>query len=123
MEDCEPDWTMIPKMWNLHAFDWECPECGNRTYQGVKPIKCKCGGNAFDMVIVWKPRGNKVTYSWRFDKNMQFKYARPFWLSKCQKIYFPYCLLTVLIHLSTQIGNLLATTIESGIFNEILISN
>ena len=24
MEDCQYDWTMIPAMWNLHAFDWEC---------------------------------------------------------------------------------------------------
>ena len=22
MMDCEPDWTVIPRMYNLHAFDW-----------------------------------------------------------------------------------------------------
>jgi hypothetical protein len=75
IEDCKPDWTMIPMMWNLHAFDWKCKSCGNRTYQGNKPDRCgKCHGTDFEMVIVWKPRGNKVTVSWRFDKNMQFKY-------------------------------------------------
>lgn len=97
MEDCQPDWTMIPMMWNLHAFDWRCVECGNRTYQGVKPTVCKeivlrpsclyvpderivngtemiCGGTDFEMAMVWKPRGNKVTVSWRFDNNMQFQY-------------------------------------------------
>ncbi len=75
IEDCQPDWTMIPMMWNLHAFDWQCTSCGNRTYQGIKPERCaKCGGLGIEMAIVWKPRGNKVTVSWRFDKNMQFQY-------------------------------------------------
>ncbi len=77
IEDCEPDWIMIPKMWNLHAFDWECNCCGNRTYQGFKPEKCeKCDDENFTMVIVWQPRGNKVTYSWRFDSDMNFQYWR-----------------------------------------------
>lgn len=76
MEDCQPDWTMVPMMWNLHAFDWQCNNCGNRTYQGAMPASCKCGGTGFEMVMVWKPRGNKVTYSWRFDNNMQFQYWR-----------------------------------------------
>lgn len=91
MEDCQPDWIMIPSMWNLHAFDWECRRCGNRTYQGFMPKKCeKCGadkntvyadeqdrwvnGEPFVKMIVWKPRGNKITYSWRFDNNLQFQY-------------------------------------------------
>ncbi len=75
IEDCRSDWIMIPTMWNLHAFDWECLKCGNRTYQGVKPETCvKCSSKEFKMVILWQPRGNKVTYSWRFDKNLQFQY-------------------------------------------------
>ena len=77
MEDCQPDWILIPTMWNLHAFDWLCDECGNRTYQGFKPDKCeKCAGKKFSMDVIWKPRGNKVTYSWMFDKNLQFQYWR-----------------------------------------------
>jgi glycosyltransferase involved in cell wall biosynthesis len=24
MADCEPDWTVIPRMYNLHVFDWKC---------------------------------------------------------------------------------------------------
>jgi len=78
MEDCKPDWTMIPMMWNLHAFDWKCKACGNQTYQGVLPNKCeKCGkSEGFEMVVIWKPRGNKVTVSWRFDKDMHFQYWR-----------------------------------------------
>jgi glycosyltransferase involved in cell wall biosynthesis len=75
MEDCQPDWTMIPMMWNLHAFDWECMECHHRTYQGVKPEKCeKCGSEHLKITVVWEPRGNKVTVSWRFDKEMHFQY-------------------------------------------------
>jgi glycosyltransferase involved in cell wall biosynthesis len=78
MEDCKPDWTMIPMMWNLHAFDWKCKACGDRTYQGVLPEMCKACGKSegFEMVMVWKPRGNKVTVSWQFDNNMQFQYWR-----------------------------------------------
>lgn len=77
MEDCQADWTMIPEMWNLHAFDWQCCGCGERTYQGTKPDACaKCGCTEHTMVMVWQPRGNKVTISWRFDRNMQFQYWR-----------------------------------------------
>lgn len=77
MADCQPDWTMIPAMWNLHAFDWRCKGCGYRTYQGVIPEICeKCGAFEFEKIMVWEPRGNKITYSWRFDKNLQFQYWR-----------------------------------------------
>jgi len=75
MEDCQEDWTMIPAMYNLHAFDWECDSCNHRTYQGAKPEKCeKCQGTEHHMEIVWKPRENRLTVSWRFDSNMQFQY-------------------------------------------------
>jgi len=77
MEDYQHGWTMIPMMWNLHAFDWKCKACGNQTYQGVKPQSCaKCGATDFEMVIIWNPKGNKVTVSWRFDKDMHFQYWR-----------------------------------------------
>jgi len=43
MEEWEYDWTVVPRMYNLHAFDWQCEKCGNRTYQGGRPEKCeKC---------------------------------------------------------------------------------
>ena len=77
MKDCQSDWTMVPVMHNLHAFDWECQGCGNRTYQGSRPKECaKCHGNLFGTVMVWKPRENRQTVSWRFDKNLQFQYWR-----------------------------------------------
>jgi hypothetical protein len=75
MEDCRPDWTMVPSMYNLHAFDWECKGCGNRTYQGARPAQCgKCKGTEFQMAVVWKPRENRLTVSWRFDKDLHFQY-------------------------------------------------
>ena len=83
INDCKYNWTMIPMMWNLHAFDWECKTCKNRIYQGNKPEYCeKCDSTEFEMKIVWQPRGNKVTFSWRFDNNMNFQYWRK---HKCQK--------------------------------------
>ena len=43
MEDCEYDWTVIPRMYNLHGFDWVCDICGDRRYQSPTPTKCnKC---------------------------------------------------------------------------------
>lgn len=77
MADCQPDWTLIPSMHNLHAFDWVCQGCGNRTYQGSKPSACsKCHGTDLQMAMVWKPRENRLTVSWMFDKNLQFQYWR-----------------------------------------------
>ncbi|RQV98626.1 glycosyltransferase [bacterium] len=77
MQDCQYDWTMIPQQYNLHAFDWKCKSCGDITYQGAVPDKCiKCNGTEFEMVVVWKPRLNRLTVSWRFDKNLQFQYWR-----------------------------------------------
>ena len=79
--DMQPDWTMIPSMHRLHIFDWGCNECGERTYQGVKPVKCEeCGGTEFYMHMVWQPRLQfEPTVSWRFDSNMQFQYWRKHW--------------------------------------------
>lgn len=79
IEDCRPDWTMIPTLYNLHVFDWKCQKCDNRTYQGVKPLKCKeCGmvpdkDYDFEMVMVWERReGKGPYYSWRFNNRMEF---------------------------------------------------
>lgn len=79
MEDCQPDWTMVPMMHRFHAFDWKCLGCGDRTYQGVRPKACKvCQHAEFEMVVVWEPRkGKEPSVSWRFNKqDLQFKYWR-----------------------------------------------
>lgn len=68
--------TTIPRMYNLHAFDWQCKQCGNRTYQGPRPAKCmKCDNvTEFEMVIVWQPRLSRRTDFARFDSDMHFQY-------------------------------------------------
>ena len=84
IEDCQYDWTMIPMLYNLHAFDWKCNVCGDQTYQGVLPEKCKeCGkSEGFEMVVLFKPReGKGPYYSWRFDNNMEFKQ----WRKHCRR--------------------------------------
>jgi hypothetical protein len=69
---------MIPQMYNLHAFDWRCKTCGYRVYQGPKPEECsECKSKeGSDMVVVWQPRLERLTISWRFDRDMHFQYWR-----------------------------------------------
>ena len=76
MEEWEYDWTVVPRMYNLHVFNWRCEECGNETYQGAKPEKCeKCDNSEkFEMVVVWKPRRNRKSDFARFDNTMRFRY-------------------------------------------------
>lgn len=92
IEDCRYRWTMIPTLYNLHAYDWVCRDCGNRLYQGYiqycgqKPHDSRkwdkkgCGSNSLEMDVVWK-RGKGPYYSWRFDKDMQFKQ----WRKHCRR--------------------------------------
>ena len=78
MAQCEHDWTIIPEMRNLHAFDWKCNACGNQTYQGPLPTTCKkCNASdGFEMVMVWKPRNHTRSRHMRFDRDLHFKYWR-----------------------------------------------
>lgn len=75
MAECEPDWTVIPRMYNLHVFDWECLGCGRRTYQGPRPEICEdCQAGEFERVMVWEPRWNRKTDFARFDSDLRFAY-------------------------------------------------
>jgi len=76
MADCCYDWTVVPRMYNLHAFDWQCRHCGNRTYMGPYPTKCeKCNNvSEFDKVLVWLPRLSRKTDHARFDNDLHFQY-------------------------------------------------
>jgi len=77
MREMHDDWTMIPSMRNLHAFDWKCRKCGIRTYQGPTPTKCsRCGGESFKKRMVWLPRKGTTNSFYRFDKNLHFQYWR-----------------------------------------------
>jgi len=80
MADCEYDWTIIPTMYNLHAFDWKCMQCGKRTYQGPKPTECPDCDNTTDFrkKIVWKPKTNPRSEFYYFDTDLKFAYWRAF---------------------------------------------
>jgi len=70
-------WTVVPRMYNLHAFDWQCEKCGHRSYQGAMPVSCEkeCGNTTdFKMVTVWEPKPRPVTDSMMFDNKMLFQY-------------------------------------------------
>jgi len=78
MADCEYNWTVIPRMYNLHAFDWVCSSCGYRKYQSPTPENLKCEECKKERVmkreIIWKPRWNKRSDFMRFDSDLHFQY-------------------------------------------------
>ena len=72
------DVTTVPRMFNLHAFDWVC-ECGERTYQGPHPGVCsKCGGQQSEMDILWRAKPSPTTDAMRFDHELHFQYFGEF---------------------------------------------
>jgi len=82
MADMKPDWTMVPTMRNLHAFDWVCTK-GHRRYQGPSgpcqfPNNPKGEGPKCTEPtvkdVVWIPKTNPASVSYRFDKTMHFQY-------------------------------------------------
>jgi glycosyltransferase involved in cell wall biosynthesis len=77
MEKMQDNYTMVPVMRNLHAFDWVCG-CGTRIYQGPTPVKCPACGGAMVRDMIWKPRNRTRTDFMRFDTNLKFQYWRQF---------------------------------------------
>lgn len=74
--DCEYDWTVIPRMYNLHAFDWVC-ENGHRFYQDkFKPEggKCKDCDKPVKIEWIWKPRLHKKTDFMYMDRDLKVQY-------------------------------------------------
>ncbi len=72
MEDMKDDWTVVPKMYNLHVFNWICPN-GHRRYMSP-PGACEECGKETEKEIVWERRMSRLTYQWRFDKDLHFQY-------------------------------------------------
>lgn len=86
------DWTVVPTMCNLHAFDWKCMKCGKRTYQGPTPGTDKQleanGGRAcsdcdnkddFQRKIIFQPRVNTPhSTAFCFDPEPHFQYFNQF---------------------------------------------
>lgn len=72
LEDIQPDWTIVPKMYNLHAFDWLCPK-GHRRYQGPSGPCTECG-EPTERDILWKAKKSPESTSMRFDTDLHFQY-------------------------------------------------
>lgn len=72
LEDMQDDVTMVPKMYNLHVFDWVCT-CGHRRYQGPTAPCEKCGGE-MTREILWHAKPSPETTAMRFDKGLHFQY-------------------------------------------------
>lgn len=89
--NCDRDWTVVPRLYNLHAFNWHCGKCGNETYQGPTPVKCeKCDAvDGFTRSIVWKPRLARRSDFMRFDSELHFQYWRDY--EKRQESYGDIC--------------------------------
>ncbi len=80
MADMQPDWTCVPIMRNLHAFDWACKQCGDRRYQGPTPTSCpKCSNTTdFERDIKWIGKSNPQSTSYCFDSEPHFQYFTDF---------------------------------------------
>lgn len=89
------DWTVAPTLRNLHVFDWECPKCGSRWYQGPLPTQClrniKHPGDGteknpdcdntkgFVRTMVWTPNPHRPhSRSFCFDSEPHFQYFREY---------------------------------------------
>jgi len=75
--DCEYDWTVIPRMYNLHAFDWVCSS-GHRFYQDkANPNKvnnCSECSKRLKIEMVWKIRKHKRTDFMYINSDLKVKY-------------------------------------------------
>jgi len=74
MNDMQDNWTMIPTMRNLHAFDWVCKN-GHRRYQGPSGNCEKCG-KPTTMDVVWIAKTNPQSTAYYFDKDLHFQYHK-----------------------------------------------
>lgn len=71
IDKMQDNWTIVPVMRNLHAFDWVC-ECGKRRYQG--PSKsCDCG-KEMTRDLIWKGKESPQSTSYRVNPQLEFKY-------------------------------------------------
>lgn len=90
MAAMKDNYTLVPMMHNLHAFDWVCDKCGNHWYQGPTPKHCfedykatkrndKCDSTSFHKEMMWIPRkGGPNSLFYRFDNTLHFQYWNDF---------------------------------------------
>lgn len=72
MANMQDDWTMVPTMRNLHAFNWVCAD-GHIRYQGPSG-PCKDCGKETKKDVVWIAKTNPQSTAYRFDNDMHFQY-------------------------------------------------
>lgn len=79
------DWTLVPVMRNLWAFDWKCMDCGKKYYQGPTPgtskgvEKCEdCGKLNFKRKMVWYGKPSPQSRSYCFDSEPHFQYFKEY---------------------------------------------
>jgi len=72
LQDMQPDWTMVPIMRNLHAFDWVCPD-GHRRYQGPSG-PCQDCGKPTVRDVIWYAKPSPQSTAFRFDNTLHFQY-------------------------------------------------
>lgn len=70
--DLGDDITQVPVMRNLHVFDWVCKN-NHRRYQGPSGKCPQCGANE-KRDILWCPKRNPQSTSYRFDHELHFQY-------------------------------------------------
>ena len=76
IEKMQHDWTMVPVMRNLWAFDWKCKN-GHLRYQGPSG-PCKECGTETEMDIKWIGKTNPQSTAYCFDTEPHFQYFREF---------------------------------------------
>lgn len=76
LKDMQENWTMVPTMRNLHAFDWVC-EDGHRRDQGPSG-PCLICNKPTVKDIVWEPRAGTRNTSYCFDSEPHFQYFQEF---------------------------------------------
>ena len=76
MNDMQDDWTMVPVMRNLHAFNWVCPD-GHIRYQGPSGPCTTCNKETV-RDVVWIAKNNPQSTSYCFDSEPHFQYFNEF---------------------------------------------
>lgn len=75
MADMQDNYTLVPTMYNLWAFDWNCKSCGHRVFQNPIPQSCENCGGEVERLMIWKPNPKRPTNTaYCFDSEPHFQY-------------------------------------------------
>jgi hypothetical protein len=76
-KDCEYDWTVLPRMFNLHAFDHVCKNKHSFYQDKFNPHKkniCPTCNEPLEIEYVWEPRQHKRTDFMYIDSDLRVQY-------------------------------------------------